>query len=831
MKRIIDFFLRYNVREWKKNKLQTAYNIFGIAISIAITLAIQVIRISNEEYIRKNSTLVNGGDISIGSFREPISNIQISALDELKSKGYIDYTITSFVSNRISNGERSTMVVLRFISANEYSVIQPIQDSQILLTKDVAERLEVKQNDIVKTFSEYSGQTEEYKILEIIEKGELGTYNNNTESDMKIYGYAYLSKANLQHFADLNSNIVTRIFITNKGFDMQKTLSAISPIFLNSTITTSNDLFEQKMKEIETTTITLSIIGLITFAIAGISLAETMYVSVIKRKKEISILKSLGMNNAFLMSLMILEAVVVCLLGNIIGIPVGLLVSSFLNMIVYGSSLKSLVVMSVLPMIIKTFIFSLGLSVIFSLIPVSVCSSFKCNVILREQPEDKVKYRRYIFISLSFISIAFSIYIESYFGILITVILAFLGGVLYEVSMFLLLVVSKIKSNNKKLLLVFRNIGKQKKSITIVLLTLVVGIISMGLTINLSSGMQNSLMTTVQNQLHYNTLVSAKLDDQDNVEHILSEADGISSFYKSLRTDVALKNVGEKTVSAVISEDPQNPAFSRLNDLTIEGLNLEDEEVFLNIGEGRILDQSDINRNTAVVTEDMSQILNIQVGDTILLEISDQQLPFDVVGIKGSTIVNTSDIMVSYKILQDIVNWNSVIYYVSIDNKGYDSTVKQLNSELVNAFILKMDDVLGSLSKSFNKQSSLFTYISFFSIVSSIFLIMNLSFMMFIHRRKEFAILRSLGALEKDVRSIIFNENALVGLIGGLISAGIIAFMADILLEGLLQVDYTQNPFLSAALIAFSMLITCLSARIIIPNMKNQEISAFFRNE
>jgi putative ABC transport system permease protein len=65
-------------------------------------------------------------------------------------------------------------------------------------------------------------------------------------------------------------------------------------------------------------------IGLISILVGGIGIANTMYTSVLERKKEIGIMKSIGARNSDILIIFIIEAGILGLLGGTIGLVLGI---------------------------------------------------------------------------------------------------------------------------------------------------------------------------------------------------------------------------------------------------------------------------------------------------------------------------------------------------------------------------------------------------------------------------------------------------------------------------------------------------------------------------
>jgi putative ABC transport system permease protein len=92
------------------------------------------------------------------------------------------------------------------------------------------------------------------------------------------------------------------------------------------------------LKETEEITGTLKIggfvIGFVTLIGAGIALMNIMLVSVTERTREIGIRKSLGANPSLIRQLFLIEAIVICVLGGLVGIILSIIIGNVLSNII-----------------------------------------------------------------------------------------------------------------------------------------------------------------------------------------------------------------------------------------------------------------------------------------------------------------------------------------------------------------------------------------------------------------------------------------------------------------------------------------------------------------
>src|SRR5690606_39120695 len=96
----------------------------------------------------------------------------------------------------------------------------------------------------------------------------------------------------------------------------------------NFEITKSDAVVQVLMSNLQLVTIGAIVIGLITLVGASIGLMNIMLVSVTERTREIGLRKAIGASPSIIRRQFLTEAIVICLIGGVAGILLGLLIGN-----------------------------------------------------------------------------------------------------------------------------------------------------------------------------------------------------------------------------------------------------------------------------------------------------------------------------------------------------------------------------------------------------------------------------------------------------------------------------------------------------------------------
>ena len=124
-----------------------------------------------------------------------------------------------------------------------------------------------------------------------------------------------------------------------------------------------NSIMETMEETTGTLTLFLGAVAAISLVVGGIGIMNIMLVSVTERTREIGVRKALGATYSVIVTQFLIEAVVISLMGGIIGIIIGIGSSKLIGMASGMSTVISV------PTIVMSFAFSMAIGLIFGIYP------------------------------------------------------------------------------------------------------------------------------------------------------------------------------------------------------------------------------------------------------------------------------------------------------------------------------------------------------------------------------------------------------------------------------------------------------------------------------
>ncbi len=120
------------------------------------------------------------------------------------------------------------------------------------------------------------------------------------------------------------------------------------------------------------------LVTLVALFASALGVMTTMTTSVIERRKEIGLMKSIGAENQKIVTLFLLETTIIGLLGGFLGYIIGTILSQFIGLSVFNTSISPRI--EVIPIALGI---SIGVSLFASILPVRKATSVEPAIVLR----------------------------------------------------------------------------------------------------------------------------------------------------------------------------------------------------------------------------------------------------------------------------------------------------------------------------------------------------------------------------------------------------------------------------------------------------------------
>lgn len=183
------------------------------------------------------------------------------------------------------------------------------------------------QNIFGSAYSAYGGtvsiEGKTYEIVGVL--SQMGSVSSGTSPDDSIFipystaqKYVYGDKADPQILAIASDVKNVSAIMTNIETVLQENHPKAS-----FTVTDAGSTMEAAMKNADTLSMLLTAVACIVFIVGGIGIMNVMFVSVRERTQEIGILKALGASKREILLEFLLEAVLISLIGGLLGLAVG----------------------------------------------------------------------------------------------------------------------------------------------------------------------------------------------------------------------------------------------------------------------------------------------------------------------------------------------------------------------------------------------------------------------------------------------------------------------------------------------------------------------------
>lgn len=371
--------LKNSLKNIKNNKLRSALTMLGLIIGIASVIILVGLgkgttnKVTSQVQSLGTNVLtlnINSSDYSL-EYSELENLLKLDNVDKVAPQK----TVSATVNRGTTVSQRASIIA----TTNEYIDVMnlSISGGRLLSSIDLenSNKVCLLGNDIAETLFSLSnpvGQSikingDNYTVIGVLTQ--VGSSMGSNVDDMIIIPFT--TAKNLGSDTSIN-NLYIKVTDENK---IERTTSVIEN-YMEKTLGISSDYFSVSSQDsmletmgnvTDTMSLLLGGIAGISLIVGGIGVMNVMLVSVTERTKEIGIRKALGAKRQDILIQFLIEALVLCVLGGIIGVALGMGIGTLLGNMGYDFSPNGLITL-------VAFLSSAIIGIVFGIFPANKAS-------------------------------------------------------------------------------------------------------------------------------------------------------------------------------------------------------------------------------------------------------------------------------------------------------------------------------------------------------------------------------------------------------------------------------------------------------------------------
>ena len=662
-----------------------------------------------------------------------------------------------------------------------------------------------------------------------------------------IFGFYYLDNNALALFDGVEP-IIDEIHLRLADPAQLDTVNgALLTAFPYFNTTTTSDIAAQNEDIADALSDLVTVMGMISLLIGSIGVINTMQVVVRRRMQEIAVLKTLGLQGRQVNLLLLTESFLMGIFGSAFGLLLGIAFTLVLQRAAEGIVAQDLAFRLRLAPLLNGFVVGTLVATVFGLLPTLTAALIRPAIILRpsELAMPRVGVLRML-LALLVVVVVLTVIVNSFIGDSLLALAVTCGAFLAAGLIYLLLnifiwffgrVFPSFGIVDLKISL--RQILESRARAATTLLALVVGVFSLSVITLFAQAIQN-IFDVALNEQAGNLSISLQEEAQlPQLQAILAEAEGVRGYQTTLRFDLELVSLTEsdgteldrealETRMLASYEDSQSNIGSGFGDesrveFELGALNalseLADARLLeLIISEGRALSDADRAAESPgmlLYDDEGVQSAGIGLGERLTYRFEDgEEITLTVIGLVDAGAIDDRGLSETAGVLLlDTLPQDATLVVSEVDvEEEHVGALRAEVSAIPGAFALD-SAIFGRLL-----DALLNTFVAFPQLVAVLGLVVggvviaNSVALATMERRREIAVMKSVGLQRERVLFMLLLENGLLGLLGGLVGVGI-GLVALIALVNLVGIPSSAVPYLTAfGLMALCVLVSLVAA-------------------
>jgi predicted lysophospholipase L1 biosynthesis ABC-type transport system permease subunit len=878
--RHLRFYFRHAWRDMTRNGRRTIFALFCIAAGVAAIVALRSLALMIGDSLVNNIAGSYHGDIMV----EPIRSGQISTsdgrdvfapfvLESVKTWATKhNVAMTTIISNLnirvapIESGSdigRPQFAGNIFIDPKVYPFYGPVlatdpkdvplsqlftSPNDVVLSDNFAKNNNLKVGDQVRV----SRSDQPFTVRGIVPSETESTITSQPNGPFGLlFGFVYFDHAAIAQFQteDLPDAIYLKIpdgaNVDDLNADLRSSVSGIR--------TWSTTMLAKNNAEISMWIDRLIVLmGLAALLIGATGIIHTMLVIVGRRTTEIAVLKTLGLKGRQITVMFLVEALIMGVLGSLMGDVLGVLFSLAARTFMQGVWPRTLV-WRVYPGALETgFILGVLITAVFGFLPTLTAGLIRPAMVLR--PNDTklpAMGCAQTFFALFGVVIAIGLMAGNIIG---NYIIGIIGIMLAGLSLLVVIgilwvivtIIGKLPSFGLiDLRLALRGIGSQRLRTASTMLSLLVGIFALSVITMAATAIPKLLDFQLTNALGGNVLIIEPvslvhgmvvnaLKDQPGVKSYsqlgfysgsLTAVNGNTNYVDNINTNLP-SNVGKPINGRMVSgKDLVKRSLGTVGTADVSSPSFHPPMV----AQGRALNASDAGQRNVVMTpNDIINQAGIKVGDTVTFQFGENgggaEVTYTVVGINPPA----QQGFTGQSILSALLFTAPADSFPAGVSPAIQMTVADVDSAHLNKVLLDVSSVPlvfaldvgfidSVLKRLFEQFTAIPTVVAVLALFSGAVIIANTVSLATLERRRQVGVMKAIGLKGRRVLWQMVLENSLIGLVGGILGVGVgilgtIVFAINSPISFLQIVDWNIALILLVLSIVIALIATLLSA-------------------
>ena len=584
----------------------------------------------------------------------------------------------------------------------------------------------------------------------------------------------------------------------------------------------------ERLPEVEDTTEVLGsvimVAGLVSLAIGGIGILNTMLVVVGRRTQEIGVLKALGLKGPQVTVLFMIEGVVLGIMGSIGGVVLGLALSVGLTRVGQQFLQTDVGWQLQLAPIYTGLIVGVVATTVFGFLPTLAASRVRPNVVLQPQSTALPKTGRLI-------SIAVVLGLTAVMGLVATVFvgdpiigLAGAYGALASLTLLtailvgLVWVIGKLPSfGSVNLRLALRGLSRQKGRAASTLLALVIGIFAMASIVVLGGTLKDLADEIVEDAVGGNVVLIVPGADASTIQRA-SEA--VSSL--DAPTNVVEDHQYDARIVSV------NGERGRMWGSTMVARRGVPEEGPPTVSAGRLVGPEDEGKALVVVGSGVAEDLELRVGDTLTFDIGarwfngelvgGRETDLELVGITEEVWPATGGFsddggfIIPIGSLDSTFRSEDALFIITAPESEGPAIAEELTLAVPGGIAMESRTVAGVFKDILDRIAVFPLVLSAMALFAGAVIIANSVALATMERRREIATMKAVGAKGSRVLTSLLIENGIVGLLGGLIGVGLATVVLVVVNRFDSEIPVSPDPISVILVVAVALSVALVAA-------------------